>query len=302
MESTALPLVSVGVPVRNGADTLHHMLASIDRQTYPRIEVVIADNASEDATPEVISTWARGRQHVHLIRHPSPVSMWQNFESVFRQARGKYFMWAADDDILSDEWVAELVRALESEPGACLAFGDIVRFTEYSAYRQGVPQWHDPSLRGLPAWRKLLSHKDGGYAVEGLFRSACLANYRFWDHEVSPDWPLLCYVHLVGEVLHTRGPIIYLPHKAKTGEERAAAQSYRTIGGWPTARLSWTCAKATRAAAAMTGSRRIFLVDAALVFAGLLWSNRRHLVRWQLEGWRISFRADPRAEGPECDE
>lgn len=279
-------LVSIGVPVRNGAKTLSHMLASIDRQTYRNIEVIIADNASEDGTADVIRAWAQGRQHVRLIRHASPISMWQNFESVFRSARGDYFMWAADDDILSDDWVAELLNALESHPEACLAMGDIKIFDEYDSYRTGVPFAHKTPDWGLPVWRRLLRDKHGGYEVEGLFRVACLANYHFIDHEVSPDWPLLCYIDVAGEVLHVPGPVIYLPDTSETGEERAAVQSFGSIRRWPTVRLSWQCAEAAGAAAAMKGQRRSMVIDAGLVFVGLLWSNRRSLLKWQIDGWK----------------
>ena len=46
-------LVSVVVPTRNAARTLDACLRSIRSQTYGRVELVVVDNHSLDATPEI---------------------------------------------------------------------------------------------------------------------------------------------------------------------------------------------------------------------------------------------------------
>ena len=46
-------LVSIGVPVYNGEAYLAEALNSISRQTYDRLEVVISDNGSSDATADI---------------------------------------------------------------------------------------------------------------------------------------------------------------------------------------------------------------------------------------------------------
>jgi glycosyltransferase involved in cell wall biosynthesis len=49
------PLASVIVPTFNGAHLLPNCLDSLVRQTYSELEVIFADGASTDATPDVLA-------------------------------------------------------------------------------------------------------------------------------------------------------------------------------------------------------------------------------------------------------
>lgn len=53
-----MPLVSVIVPARNAARFLETTLTSLRSQTYPRIEIIVVDNSSTDATREIASRFA----------------------------------------------------------------------------------------------------------------------------------------------------------------------------------------------------------------------------------------------------
>jgi chlorobactene glucosyltransferase len=59
------PLVSVLVPARNEEDTIAGCLRSILAQDYPNLEVVILDDGSTDATPQIVR--ARGDSRVRLL-------------------------------------------------------------------------------------------------------------------------------------------------------------------------------------------------------------------------------------------
>src|SRR5262249_51877158 len=52
-------LVSVGVPVYNGAAELRRALDTLVAQTHRNLEIVISDNASTDATPEICREFAK---------------------------------------------------------------------------------------------------------------------------------------------------------------------------------------------------------------------------------------------------
>lgn len=103
-----VPAVSIGFPVYNGAASVSLALDALLRQTFIDIEIVISDNCSTDATQVICEAYARRDPRVRYLRHPVNMGAWLNFGFVVTQARAKYFMWAAHDDVWSDDWVERL--------------------------------------------------------------------------------------------------------------------------------------------------------------------------------------------------
>ncbi len=56
---TDLPLVSIIIPTRNCAATIERCLRSIQAQTYTNLEIIVVDNDSDDATPQIAAEYAR---------------------------------------------------------------------------------------------------------------------------------------------------------------------------------------------------------------------------------------------------
>jgi len=51
------PLVSVTIPVRNGEQFLRQALDSVLAQSYRPVEVIVVDDGSTDATPEIVKQY-----------------------------------------------------------------------------------------------------------------------------------------------------------------------------------------------------------------------------------------------------
>jgi glycosyltransferase involved in cell wall biosynthesis len=116
------PRVSIGLPVYNGENYVREAIGSILAQTYADLELVVGDNASSDDTEEIVRSYADGDSRVIYHRHPRNAGAAQNYNFVFRRARGELFKWAAHDDVLAATFVERCVAALDSTPGAVLAF------------------------------------------------------------------------------------------------------------------------------------------------------------------------------------
>src|SRR5260370_15564690 len=67
-----LPLVSVIMPVRNEEKAIRRSLNAVLAQDYPkdRMEVLVADGMSDDATRAIVSEIAAVRQHAPPGRNP----------------------------------------------------------------------------------------------------------------------------------------------------------------------------------------------------------------------------------------
>ena len=111
--SNKVPLVSIGVPVFNGEKTLVAALESLTKQSFNNIEIIISDNASTDSTQTICEKFAEKDSRVNYIRQEKNIGSAKNFEFVFKKSYGKYFMWAAADDIRSDNFINENINFLE---------------------------------------------------------------------------------------------------------------------------------------------------------------------------------------------
>ena len=277
--SPSRPSVTIGIPTRNGAKTLPLALESALQQTFEGIEILVSDNASSDQTPEVVQSLTVEDKRIRFIRQTAPVTMLRNYEATWREARGDFFMWLADDDLISENFVEGAVRALEHRSDAVLAFGEQKQFYVSKGVETAlVFDYYDFSTQGSPRWKRLWKDRHSGYEIKGLLRREALQGYGWYDHTVSPDWPLLTYLMLVGEVIRVPGIVLYngwgLP---ESGEDRARAQSFSSIERFPMLKLSWRCGQAAREAALYRGQRSSPLPAAALTFGSLLWTKRNVL-------------------------
>lgn len=100
------PLVSIGVPTFNRPQLLRRALELLVGQTYRNIEIIVSDNASpDDQTKKVVEEFANGDGRIKYFRQPENIGAANNFLFVLEKAAGDYFMWAADDD----EWTSDFV-------------------------------------------------------------------------------------------------------------------------------------------------------------------------------------------------
>ncbi len=107
--SSRNPLVSVALPVYNGADSLAGAVGSVLAQTHSNIELVISDNASTDGTEDLCRRFAAEDRRVVYQRHPTNVGLLNNFISAAGKASGTYVRWLGDDDSIEPDYVSQVL-------------------------------------------------------------------------------------------------------------------------------------------------------------------------------------------------
>lgn len=116
-----MTLATIAIPTYNRAVLLDRAVTSALAQDHAEVEVVIVDNASTDDTAEFCARRAAADPRVRYVRQPQNVSAVANFDTAVAGARGRYFMWLADDDWLAPNYLSACIARLES--GAVLAAG-----------------------------------------------------------------------------------------------------------------------------------------------------------------------------------
>jgi glycosyltransferase involved in cell wall biosynthesis len=94
-------LISVCLPVRNGASRMATVVGSIRAQDHANLELVISDNASTDGTEELCRDLTAGDDRVVYVRQRENIGLLNNFIATMRLARGALFRWVSDDDWLA---------------------------------------------------------------------------------------------------------------------------------------------------------------------------------------------------------
>lgn len=116
------PLVSVVVPVWNGARYLRESLDSILAQTYAPIEVLVMDDGSTDETPEIARSYG-GR--IRYRRQSANRGIYGNANDGIEMARGEYIAVYHADDVYEPEIVEREVAFLERHPDAAAVFSSM---------------------------------------------------------------------------------------------------------------------------------------------------------------------------------
>jgi glycosyltransferase involved in cell wall biosynthesis len=197
------PALSVLVPTYNRADLLTVCLDSVMASEVD-MEIVVVDNASTDATPDLLQTLAKRDRRLRIHRQAENVGFFANMQAALGLAEGDCVALLGDDDMVHPGNFERKLALLDAEPA--------IGFVYSMAYRIDA----DGTRQGVNAWPGILGHSYVGTRHEFTdLLPACYINlqsviFRRWlldeygglgdDNEdlraVGCDWDMLlryCY-------------------------------------------------------------------------------------------------------------
>lgn len=195
-----LPLVSVGMPVRNEAAFLEAALKSLLAQSAVNLELIISDNASTDDTEALCRHYASLDPRIRYHRFEKNIGASANFRWVLEQAKGDYFMWASGHDLWDSNYLQACSEALEANREAVIAFGTV---SWIGADGESYPRsWGWSDTRGLSMLGRYFTVFWGNMnPIIGMIRREELVRHRF-DDMVGIDLAILLALSLTGPNLH----------------------------------------------------------------------------------------------------
>ena len=186
--SRPAPAVTIGLPVFNGESTLREALDSLLAQTFGDFELIISDNGSTDRTPETCRSFAARDARVRYVRQPHNRGALWNFSFVLDQARGRYFMWAAADDLWAPAFIEENARVLDAEPGVIASISRVRMMLgrcEVPAHAGGTyPLMADPEQNV----RRFLRNPGFNSRMYSLYRTDVLRRCMTAELHLGLDW------------------------------------------------------------------------------------------------------------------
>lgn len=110
------PLVSVCIPVYNGAPYIAETIASVQSQCIHDLEIVLQDNASTDTTWEIVCALASTDPRIRPERNPTNLGMAGNWNAVIYRATGRFVCLLSADDLFRPGFLTACLLAFRRDP------------------------------------------------------------------------------------------------------------------------------------------------------------------------------------------
>jgi glycosyltransferase involved in cell wall biosynthesis len=217
------PLVSVLIPSYNSEKTIERCLNSVAQQDYPCIELIIADNNSQDLTPALIcKTLPRFSFSPVFIQRINNIGAFQNYKSLLNKASGQYAIFLASDDYWTNpKLLSFLVRTLRSNISAVSATPEV-------HFRIGNKEQKSDACNSIIGTKNLRLRKvlssfpnDNSrfYSLFKLEKLKYAFNSSSYCHAI--DWLLICKLALAGDFIECASAKLIRATSSKSSYLRA---------------------------------------------------------------------------------
>ena len=203
------PLVSIVIPVYNGANYLNLAIGCALGQTYKNIEVVVVNDGSNDYGATARIAQAYGGRIRYFEKENGGVASALNL--AVSETKGQFISWLSHDDLYTADKIERQISylAAQPEPGRCVVYGDYSVFSNKSVDDAQIflPSTDPADFRYFITAQNILHgctlllpktafEKHGGFD-EGLRTTQ---DYDFW-FRIAGDFDFL---HLPGIVVRSR--------------------------------------------------------------------------------------------------
>lgn len=137
--------ITVIIPTYNRCAYLRQAVDSVLSQSYPQLEVIVADNASTDATAsEMAKYYDSGR--IKYFRNERNIGMYPNWQKALNSyATGEWTLILSDDDFLRDpDYLQKAANIIGSVQGLVAVFSNYSQHNEVTGevreFRKDLPK------------------------------------------------------------------------------------------------------------------------------------------------------------------
>lgn len=204
-------MVSVIIPAYNCAQTIGQCLASIFKQSFKDLEVIVVDDGSADDLASAIAPWRDKIKFFRQDNKGAPAA--RNFG--FSQSRGEYVIFCDADIVMKPTMLDKMLTVLKKQPDKSFVYSSFkfgwkkFRLFPYSLerlkkmpfipttslIRRGDFPGFDESLKKFQDWDLWLTIAErGGQGVwldEVLFMVVARGTMSVWLPKIFYHWPWL---------------------------------------------------------------------------------------------------------------
>lgn len=176
------PLVSIVLPVYNGEKYLASAIESILAQTYKNWELILVNDCSTDRSLEIMETYAGKDARIRVVQNAENLKLPRSLNAGFSRAKGEYYTWTSDDNLLKPEMLATLVDVMEKEKSLGLVYSNYTGIDE-TGKETGLYEMKEPEgmFSGNPVGASFLYRSDVAEKIGEYDADLFLAeDYDYW--------------------------------------------------------------------------------------------------------------------------
>ena len=207
------PTVDVNLFAHNAADTIGPAIESVLAQTWPALTLTVIDNASTDATVDIVRRYQASVPALRLHRVRANGGLVANCQRAFTLGDADFVLPKTADDLIAPDFVARAMAVLLEHPDRAMCHAGGLVFAGDGAVRQIYPEVHrlhavgpDPAERA----RHVMARYTSAPSFWGVYRRAAvdrLSRFRYragWDHAVLAEVALYGEIRHVPDILYFR--------------------------------------------------------------------------------------------------
>lgn len=113
-------MVSIVIPVYNDERYIQESVESALNQDYENLEVIVVDDGSTDATPEILKEFGERIRYIRQENQGTAAAL----NNGIRHAKGSLIAWLSSDDLFLPGKIKHQVRKFQEEPFLALVYTD----------------------------------------------------------------------------------------------------------------------------------------------------------------------------------
>jgi len=131
------PLVTIVAISYNQEKYVIETLNSLKSQTYPNIQLIIADDGSTDNTKQLIKEWiAVNWKDTLFLNHPVNQGVTKNLNSALPYIKGEYYQFIGCEDIMLPNKISMQIELLEKNLQYDIVYSDMLRMDENGTIKE----------------------------------------------------------------------------------------------------------------------------------------------------------------------
>jgi hypothetical protein len=230
--TAARPTVDVNLFAFNAADTIGPAIESVLAQSWPALTLTVIDNASTDATVDVVRRYQTSVPSLRLHRARANAGSVVNCQRAFTAGDADFLLPKTADDLIAPSFVERAMGVLLANPDCAMCHAAGLVFVDGGTVRQLYPQEHrlhavgpDPAERA----RHVMARYTSAPSFWGVYRRAAVDRLARFPYRAGWDHAVLAELALYGEIRHVPETLYF-----------------RRDGGKPVDRIARACTEAAQ--------------------------------------------------------